>query len=117
MEEKEEKFDLPNAKIIKKDAVINLQVSTGMLQKIQQLAAYFVKDLTEEQITKYKEEFPNYKDISKGEKQFSEPWMYPVTTVRFLLEEIDAAAEKQGLTYEMNLEEFIRGQISNEEEN
>jgi hypothetical protein len=112
----EEKIELPNAKMIRKDAIINLKINTGMLQKIQQLVGYFTKDLTEEQIKKYKEEFPDYKEVSKGVKQFSEPWMYPTTTVIFLLEEIDKAAEQQGLTYEMNLEDYIRGQISSSSE-
>ena len=93
MEEK-----LPDIKTINKDAIVNLNLSGGMIEKLLDVLIYFNKQITDEQILKYHQELKSLNDISTNKKQFSEPWMYPVTTLSFFLQEINNAADKQGLT-------------------
>jgi hypothetical protein len=110
-----ENTSFPPVKLIVKDAVISLPVGTGMIERFQQLFIYLTKDLTDEQYAKYQQEFKDFKAIAKKEKEFSEPWMYPVTTVKFLLDEITKQADLQKVTFEVNLEDYVKAQVAKSE--
>jgi hypothetical protein len=107
-----ENANIPPVKIVRKDALINITISTGMLEKFQEVLRFLAKDLTNEQYAKYQQEFKDYKIIAQKEKEFSEPWMYPVTTMTFFLEKISIEAEKQGFVFEVDLEEYIKTQVT-----
>jgi len=72
-----------SVKMIKKDAVINLQ----------HLLFYIGKDLSMEQIEQYKKE-------AEAKQEFSEDWMTHVTTISVLIKEIEKKAEEQGHVYD-----------------
>jgi len=107
MEEK-----LPAFKFIKKDAIVKMDIGAGMIEKLLEVLTYFSKTVTVEQIQKYQNELPAFQEISKKEKEFSEDWMYPVTTMTFFLQEIERQADLQGQTFEGDIEEYIKTSIS-----
>lgn len=102
---------LPPIKVIRQDAVIKLNIGTGMIERLQEVIGYFAKQITDEDLAKYQEEFKDYQKIAKKEKEFSQPWMYPVTTLSFLLQEIEKQADLQGFTSEMQMEEYVKSKI------
>ena len=107
---------LPPAKVIQKDAIIKLEIGTAMIEMLQEVLGYFAKQVTQEQIEKYTVEVADYDKISKKEKEFTEDWMAPVTTLSFFLREIENQADLQGFTSEINLEDYIKSKISEAEE-
>ena len=86
-------------KMIKPDAIIDVKIGTGFLQKLQNLTIYFTKDLTPEKLENYKKEA----EVNKG---FSEEWMDHLTTMSILLKEIETNADKQGFTFEQEIPEL-----------
>jgi len=106
---------LPPVKTIPQDAIITLQIGTGIIERLQEVLGYFAKQVTQEQIDKYNQEFVDYEKIAKKEKEFSEEWMVPVTTLSFFLQEIERQADRQGLTQQVNLEDYVKNKISEAE--
>lgn len=86
-------------KMIKPDAIIDIKIGTGFLQKLQNLTIYLTKDLSTEQLEAYKTE-------AEANKGFSEDWMNHVTTMSVLLKELETNADTQGFSYE---EDFPTG--------
>jgi hypothetical protein len=93
-------------KMIKKDAVIDIKIGTGFFQKLQKLLLNVASDLTPEQLEKYRKEAV----AAVSSDDFSEDWMNNLTTISVLLKEIEVEAEKQGHTFESNLEDAITQQ-------
>jgi hypothetical protein len=90
-------------KMIKKDAVIDLKVGTGFIQKLQKVLMQVAADLTPEQLEQYKKEAVS---VSNGE-DFTEDWMDTLTTISLLIREIETEADKQGHTYEGSIEDIM----------
>jgi len=103
---------LPSVKVIQKDAIIKLEIGTSIIEKLQEVLGYFAKQITQEQIDKYSVEVADYDKISRKEKEFTEEWMAPVTTLSFFLKEIQNQADLQGFTKESNLEDYIKAKLS-----
>jgi hypothetical protein len=91
-------------KMIKKNAIIDIKIGTGFIQKLQQLLIQIASELTPEQLEQYKKETADFKDISH---EFSEPWMNSLTTISILLRDIESEASIQGKTYEGSIEDAI----------
>lgn len=106
---------LPPVKVIQKDAIIKLEIGTGIIERLQEVLGYFAKQVTQEQIDKYNVEVADFEKISKKEKEFTEEWMVPVTTLSFFLREIEKQADAQGFTHEANLEDYIKAKLSEAE--
>lgn len=87
---------MSNIKVIKKDAIIDIKVGTGFLQKLQKLMIHIISDVSPEQLAEYKKEAENFKQDS----EFSEDWMEHLTTISVLVKEIEQQAETQGYTYD-----------------
>lgn len=102
---------LPSVKVIQKDAIIKLEIGTSIIEKLQEVLEYFAKQITQEQIDKYSVEAADYDKISRKEKEFTEEWMAPVTTLSFFLKEIQNQADLQGFTKETNLEDYIKAKL------
>jgi len=85
-------------KMIKPDAIIDIKIGTGFLQKLQNLTVFLVKDLTPEQLETYKTE-------AEANKGFSEEWMDHVTTMSVLLKELETNADTQGFSFEQDITE------------
>ena len=83
-------------KFLKNDAIVDIKIGAGFLQKLQRTLLYLVKDLTPEQLAQYKKESEEHKE----NPQFSQEWMEHVTVMSVLLKEVETKAEEQGLTYE-----------------
>jgi len=92
----------PKIKVIKKDAVIDIKVGTGFLQKLQKVMMSIAANVTEEDIEKYKTEAEKIKDGH----QFTEDWMDNLTTMSILLKELETKAEEQGFTYDQNFDDI-----------
>lgn len=80
-------------KMIKPDAVVDIKIGTGFLQKIQNLLMYLAKDLTPDQLAQYKKE-------ADEKIPFTEEWMTHITTISILLKEIEVKADEQGFAYD-----------------
>lgn len=89
--------------MIKKDAVIDLKIGTGFIQKLQKVLMHVASGLTPEQLEQYKKEAST---ITPGE-EFSEDWMETLTTISLVIREIENEAEKQGHTYEGSIDDLI----------
>jgi hypothetical protein len=88
---------VPKIKTIKHDAIVKIEIGTGFLQKLQQVFLYLAKDLTQEQLDKYKKEVEN-------QEGFSEDWMNHITTISVLLKEVEERAADQGFVTEQEIE-------------
>jgi hypothetical protein len=106
---------LPILKLIKKDAIINVKISAGLTEKLISCLTFLRKTLSPEQIDKYHEELQFIQDIYRNEKKFSEEWMYAVTTISILLNDIQREAELQGLTTEVSTEDYLKFFINKED--
>ena len=87
---------MDKVKMIKKDALINITIGAGMLQKLQKIMFGIAAEISPEQLEEYKKEMENFK---QGD-EFSEPWMESLTTLSILITECEKEAEKQGFTFE-----------------
>jgi hypothetical protein len=103
---------LPPFKFIKRDAIVKLEIGAGMIERLLEVLNYFSKNLKEEQIEKYHSELPFFEQIAKKEKEFSEDWMYPVTTLSFFFQELEKQADLQCQTIEGDAEDFIKNSFN-----
>jgi hypothetical protein len=104
---------LPKSKIIKKNSVIKVNFSTGMLVRLQQIQAYLINSASDEQLKKYGEEIKKYDSIIKNTSTFSEEWMTHLTTITLLLVDIQKYADEQNLTEEIDTEDTLKQIINN----
>jgi hypothetical protein len=95
-------------KIIKKNVIVKFEVNTNVISRLYQALVYFSKSYSEQDLEKYKKEAESLADIIKGEKQFSEEWMIHLTTLSILIQQLEAAAEKQNLTEEVSTEDLFK---------
>jgi hypothetical protein len=95
---------MDKVKMIKKDAIIKIQVGVRILENLHKLLMYIASDIQAEDIKKYTEECKTY-DPSVG---FSEEWMYHISTISVLVKEIEDKAEEQGGVYEASLDEAVK---------
>lgn len=95
---------MDKVKMIKKDAIIKIEVGVGILQNLHKLLMYIASELQPDDIKKYTEECKTY-DPSVG---FSEEWMHHISTVSVLIKEIEDKAEEQGGVYEASLDEAVK---------
>jgi len=86
--------------MIKHDAVIDIKIGTGFLQKLQKMLLYMTMDLTPEDMELYKK-------LNENNEELTEPWMEHLTTLSILLKEIETKGEEQGFTYEGDISDTI----------
>jgi hypothetical protein len=86
--------------MIKHDAVIDIKIGTGFLQKLQKMLVFLTIDLKPEDLE-------IYKNLNEKGEEFTEPWMDHLTTLSILLKEIETKAEEQGFTYEGDISDTI----------
>jgi len=91
---------MDKVKRIKKEALIKIEVGTGFLEKLQKLFYYLTAEVGIEDIKKYRE-------LAENKQPFTEDWMDHLTTVSILLKELEENAEKQGFTYEDDLQNVM----------
>ena len=84
---------MATVKMIKNDAVIDIKIGTGFMQKLQQILLFIAKEATPEQLQVYRE-------LSEKGESFPEEWMDHLTTLGVLLKELETQADKQGFTYD-----------------
>lgn len=87
-------------KVIKKDALIPLQVGTGFLQKIQSVLLALVSERTEQELELYQK-------LATEQQEFPEPWMDNLHLLMVLISELDRSAEANGLTMEKDVDDAI----------
>lgn len=87
--------------LLKKDAVINLQVGTGFLQKIQGTLTALASERTPEELKAFQD------ILEKGEMDFPEDWMDHLFVLSTLVRTLETEAVNQGLTYEEDIDKVI----------
>ena len=103
---------LPQAKFIKRDAVVNITLGANIIEKITHILGYISKDISSDRVNKYHEELKHFNEILKNEKQFSEDWMNHVTTLSLILQEIDRQAEAQGQVIIGDIEDYLKNSVT-----
>ena len=101
----------PEIVVIDKNAIVKFTVTAGMIERLQGVMSYLIKEKTEEQFQAFYEEFKSYNEIAKGQKAFTEEWMTPLTTMVLFLKEIEKEADVQGFLIKVDLEEYIKNSI------
>ena len=86
--------------MIKHDAIIDIKIGTGFLQKLQKMLLFMTIDITPEDMELYKE-------LTEKNEELTEPWMEHLSTLSILLKEIETKAEEQGFTYEGDISDTI----------
>ena len=92
---------------IKKDAVIDAKIGSGMLKRLHDVLFFLSSKLTEEDGQKYADEVKKLSEnptVDPNNIQFSEPWMGPVLTISLLISELEKKAVEQGHTYSEAIE-------------
>jgi hypothetical protein len=96
---------MPNTvTMMKKDAIINIQIGTGFLQKMQQVVAGLVSQHTKEEIDSFNEL------IKKGETEFSEEWMDHLFILSAFVHLVEKEAISQGATFEKQVDTSSTGE-------
>lgn len=91
---------MEKVKMIKHDAIIDIKIGTGFLQKLQKMLLFMTIDITPEDMELYKE-------LTEKNEELTEPWMEHLSTLSILLKEIETKAEEQGFTYEGDISDTI----------
>jgi hypothetical protein len=91
---------MEKVKMIKHNAVIDIKIGTGFLQKLQKMLLFITMDITPEEMNLYK-------TLTEKNEELTEPWMEHLTTLSILLKEIETKAEEQGFTYEGDISDTI----------
>lgn len=84
-------------KVIKQDALVNVQLGTAFMQKLQGLLMYIAEDLSDEQLSEYK-------SLTEKGEDYPEDWMTHLYTLSVLLKEIEDQAEKQGFVVDTDVD-------------
>lgn len=82
-----------SVKLLKNDAIVNIGIGAGFLQRIQQILLFILQDISQEKIEEYKQ-------LLNEKKEMTEPWMEHITTISVLLRDIEIKADEQELSYE-----------------
>lgn len=99
---------LPSVKKIKKSTPIQFVANSNIITKLYQVIGFLSKTISDEKIQAYGKEVESIDEIIKGNKMFSEEWMIHVTTLAFLISQLEDAALKQGLVYEEDGEKVLK---------
>ncbi len=83
--------------IIKENAIVSIQMSTGYYKRIQQVIAFLLEGKTVAEIQE------SHKAIS--EKRANEPWMYNYETLLILCKEFEKNARAENLIDKMTVAE------------
>jgi hypothetical protein len=84
--------------MMKKDAVINIQIGTGFLQRMQQVVAGLASEHTEEELDAFHEL------VKKGQTEFSEEWMDHLFILSAFVHLVEKEAISQGATFEKEVD-------------
>lgn len=87
-------------KIIKKEAVVKIELGTAFIEKLQNVISRTADTLTQEQIEEFKKLFSNNKPLT-------EHWMHTIATLSTLLKLIETKAEEQGFIEDVNLDDYL----------
>lgn len=85
-------------KMLKKDAVIPINVGTGFFQKLNSMLIYLVEQQTEEEIKLFE-------TLVKENKELPEPWMENMHTLIALLSELEKSADANGMMYDKSVDD------------
>ena len=96
--------------MIKKGVMIKFNANSNIIEKLYGVIAFLTKSLEKHQIEQYKKELEDWPLIIKNEKHFSEEWMFHMTSLSVLVEQLQNAAEEQGLFDEVDSKDVL-GQI------
>ncbi len=94
---------MTKVKMVKHDALININIGTGFLQQLQQMLIYIAANVTPEQLE-------TYKTLVQNKEEYTEEWMQHLTTISILIKEIEQRAEEQGFIYEGELPDDVMPQ-------
>lgn len=88
-------------KVIKSDAIVNIEIGTGFLQKLQKVYFYMIQQLTPEQIEMYNK-------CAEGNLEFPDEIMDYVMTMTVLIKEIEEKANSLGLVTDQEIPDDTR---------
>ena len=86
--------------LIRKDALIPVEIGAGFYSRLQQMLSFFVKDKTEEEIKEMQ-------DALNAKTSTPETWHYHYDTLLSLCKALDAKARELSLTVTVPIETVI----------
>ena len=92
-------------KMLKKDAIIPLQIGSGFVQKIQSMLITLIDERSPEDIELLQK-------LAESGQEPTEPWMEHIQILMILLNELDKSAEANGMTVEKSVDDVINEQES-----
>lgn len=95
-------MSIETVKMIKKDAIISINVGVGFLQKLHEMLAFLVAERTQEEIEQYRNL------VNEITTEFPEPWMDHLYYVTSLIRNIEDEAVKQNMTYDKEVDTSIQ---------
>lgn len=93
-------------KMIKKDAVLNIQINTGMLRDLHKLFGFIVADKKKSDLIKFEEEAK--KEGRKQGEKFSEEWMDFSLLIGTMIRQAEENADKEGNTFMKKIDDDIK---------
>jgi hypothetical protein len=90
---------MSNIKMIKKDAAIQVVISSGFLQKIQAIVVYMVNERSDEELAEFQK-------LAMAKEDLTLDWMEHLSTMMLLMNEIETKAEEQGFTYDADINQL-----------
>ena len=88
-------------KVLKKDALVKLEIGAPFINRLQQLFIYIIKDIPKEKVQEYI-------DLMNEKKESEDEVFQQIITLSGLLHDIEAKADEQDLSYETDSDELIQ---------
>ena len=90
---------MPKQVMIKKDAIMSIEVGTQLFSHLNELFVYIVSEHSEEELLKFKE-------LAEKGSPITEPWMTHLQALQTLIVGFQQSAIDKGMTYEQEVEEL-----------
>jgi len=83
-----------------KPGILELQIGSGVIRKLQEALNFIIKDLSKEDIVEYSELFKK----GTNSDDYPKEWMKHAHNLSFLIKVCEDAAVAQELTYQKNID-------------
>jgi hypothetical protein len=102
MEQQNSNFE--SATMLKKDAVLNVKIGAGYVNRIYKLINYLYKDVSDKDREQFEQEMLQAAQDKDFEKVYDADWKNSIITAAMLLGSIQIAASEQNQTYEQKID-------------
>lgn len=91
--------------MIKSDAVVNIKIGSGFLNRLQKVMFGIMMDKSPEEIEDFKKQSEDIKNQKEQNPDFTEDWMNHLFTLTVLINEVEQTIINEGMTFEKEMED------------